>query len=117
MGQGDRFLVILAEPYLPHCMGRDVGKLKRQAICLEAAVKARDVALVESFATMRHEMDQMWPVVQAAHTRASASPAPPTTSPQTSQDIGIVIKRLLKDVPFRKSMVRLVIGDLEIFSP
>ena len=57
--QGDGSVAMSAEPYVPRGMGRDVGKLKRQVAHLEAAVKARDTALVESFAAMRHEMDQM----------------------------------------------------------
>jgi len=94
-------------------MGRDVGKLKRQVAHLEAAVKARDTALVESFAAMRHEMDQMWSAVQAAHAGASAASVPPTTSPQPRQDLRVIIERLLKDVPFRKAMVRLILLDLD----
>ena len=106
-------MAMLADAYVLPGMGRDVDKLKKHVRHIKAAVKAGDAALVESFAAMSYEINQMWSAVQLAHAGASATPVSPTASTQSSQDLGIVIEHLLKDLPFQKGAVRLVLADLD----
>ena len=104
---------MLAKPYVHPAMGRDVIKLKTQVEERNAAAKTRDVLLFHSFVTLSFEKDQLWQCAQASNAQASVPPVPSTTAPQPSQDLGPVINHLIKDVPFCKNMVRLVLKDLD----